>query len=96
MTSKVYEFLKKVPKGNITTYLELAKASKLHPRTVGLLMSKNKDPVRIPCYKVVRSNGMFGGYSAKGGIKTKIKLLKRDGIEIRKGKVNLKKHLFKF
>jgi len=96
MTSEVYEFLKKVPKGKVTTYKELAKVSKLHPRTVGLRMRNNKDPVNIPCYKVVRSDGSLGGYSAKGGIKTKIKLLKKDGIEIREGKVNLKKHLYTF
>ncbi|NIO20441.1 MAG: methylated-DNA--[protein]-cysteine S-methyltransferase [Candidatus Aenigmarchaeota archaeon] len=96
MIPRVYEFLRKVPKGRVTTYKELAKASGTHPRTVGLLMKKNKDPVNIPCYKVVRSDGSLGGYSAEGGVKTKIRLLRRDGIEIRNGKINLKKYLFKF
>ncbi|NIO22717.1 MAG: methylated-DNA--[protein]-cysteine S-methyltransferase [Candidatus Aenigmarchaeota archaeon] len=96
MVSKVYEFLKKVPRGKVTTYKELGRISKLHPRTVGLRMKNNKDPVNIPCYRVVRSNGTLGGYSAKEGVKKKILLLRRDGIEIRKGKINLKKYLFKF
>lgn len=96
MTSKVYSLLKRVPKGKVTTYLELGRASKIHPRAVGTLMKNNRDPVNIPCYRVVRSDGSLGGYSAKGGIKTKTKLLRRDGIEMRKGRVNLKKHLHTF
>jgi O-6-methylguanine DNA methyltransferase len=96
MKLKVYEFLRKVPKGKITTYKELGRVLNLHPRTIGMFMKRNRDTVNIPCYKVVRSDGSLGGYSARGGIKTKIKLLQRDGIEIRKGKINLKKYLFKF
>ena len=96
MSSRVYELLRKVPKGKVTTYLELAKPLNLHPRTIGMLMRKNKDPVNIPCYKVVRSDGSLGGYSGKGGIRTKIRLLREDGIEVRKGKVNLKRYLYTF
>lgn len=96
MLSRVYSLLKRVPKGKVTTYKELGRASGLHPRTIGMLMRRNKDPAKIPCYRVVCSDGTVGGYSAEGGVKTKVKLLQRDGIEIRKGKINLKKHLFKF
>lgn len=94
MVSKVYSLLKRIPKGKVTTYGELAKAAGLHPRTVGMLMRKNKDPVNIPCYKVVRSDGYVGGYSS--GIRKKIKLLTRNGIKIENGKINLEKHLHKF
>ncbi|MEE9323772.1 MAG: MGMT family protein [Candidatus Aenigmarchaeota archaeon] len=96
MNEKVYSLLKRIPKGKVTTYGELAKVSKLHPRSIGTLMRKNSDPVNIPCYKVVRSDGSVGGYSAKGGIKTKIKLLQKDGIRIEKGKINLNVHLYRF
>jgi len=92
----VYSLLRRVPKGKITTYSELAKAIGLHPRTIGILMAKNKDPVNIPCYKVVRSDGSLGGYSAKDGIKKKIELLNKDGVEVKNGKIDLKKHLYKF
>ena len=96
MTSKVYSLLKRIPRGKVTTYGELAKFAGLHPRTVGILMRKNRDPVNIPCYKVVRSDGSIGGYSAKEGAKTKIKLLKKDGIRVENGKINLCSYLHKF
>jgi O-6-methylguanine DNA methyltransferase len=95
MTSKVYSLLKLIPRGKVTTYGEIAKFTGLHPRTVGMLMRKNKDP-NFPCYKVVRSDGSPGGYSSKGGTKTKIKLLRKDGIRAENGKINLKEHLHKF
>jgi len=96
MIPKVYEFLRKVPRGKVTTYKELGRVSNLHPRAIGMLMKGNKDPVNIPCYRVVRSDGSLGGYSGSGGIRTKIRLLRRDGIEIKNGKINLKKHLYTF
>lgn len=96
MNEKVHFLLKLVPKGKVTTYGELAKFAGLHPRTVGMLMRKNKNPKNIPCYKVVRSDGSPGGYSAKGGTKTKIKLLRKEGIRVENGKINLKEHLHKF
>ena len=96
MINKVYTLLKKVPKGKVTTYKELAKATGLHPRTVGILMRNNKDPVHVPCYRVVRSDGSLGGYSAKEGIKKKIKLLKGDGIKIKNGRIDLKDYLHRF
>jgi len=96
MVLKIYPLLRRIPEGKVTTYKELARFAGTHPRTIGMLMRKNEDPVKIPCYKIVRSDGSIGGYSGKGGIRTKIRLLKRDGIEIIKGKVNLEKHLHRF
>ncbi len=90
----VYSLLKKVPKGKVTTYKELAKACGLHPRVVGMLMRINQDPENIPCYKVIHSDGRVGGYSK--GVEKKIELLKKDGIEIKNSRINLKKYLFKF
>jgi len=49
-----------------------------------------------PCYKVIYHNGEIGGYSGRGGIKEKIKKLKRDGIIISGNKIDLKRFLFKF
>ena len=96
MSPKIYSLLKRIPKGKVTTYGELAKATKLHSRTVGMLMKKNERPDEFPCYKVVKSDGSIGGYSGKGGIITKIKLLEKDGISVKKGKIDLKNCLFRF
>jgi O-6-methylguanine DNA methyltransferase len=95
MENVVYSLLKLVPAGKVTTYGELAMASGLHPRTIGMLMRNNQDTVLIPCYRVVRSDGSLGGYSGKGGIRTKIKLLEKDGIRVENGRIDLKLHLYR-
>ena len=96
LKDKIYSKLKQVPKGKVITYKDLAKAvnSKAY-RFVGSCMAKNSEPAKIPCYKVVCSDGRIGNYSAKGGIKKKIQLLKKDGIIVKNGKVDLKKYGWK-
>jgi len=95
---KVYEKLKKVPKGKVVTYKILAKAlnSKAY-RAVGTAMRKNPYAPLVPCYRVVKTNGEIGNFSGKGGVKAKIKLLREEGIEVKNNKiVYFEKVLFKF
>ena len=81
---KVWNAILKIPKGKVKTYKELAiligkpKAS----RAVANACSKNPFPIKIPCHRVIRSDGKLGGYSGKGGIKTKRKLLNNEDIII--------------
>ena len=79
---KVWNYLKKIPRGKVITYLDLAKAIKKPKavRAVANAVGKNPYPPKIPCHRVIRSDGKLGGYSAPGGIKTKKKLLKMEGI----------------
>ena len=79
---KVWNYLKKIPKGQIRTYLEVAKAIKRPKsvRAVANAIGKNPNATKIPCHRVIRSDGKLGGYSGPGGIKTKKKLLKSEGI----------------
>ena len=79
---KVWNYLKKIPRGKVITYLDLAKAIKMPKavRAVANAVGKNPFPPKIPCHRVIRSDGKLGGYSAPGGIKTKKKLLKKEGI----------------
>ena len=79
---KVWNYLKKIPRGKVITYLDLAKAIKMPKavRAVANAVGKNPYPPKIPCHRVIRSDGKLGGYSADGGIKTKKKLLKMEGI----------------
>ena len=78
---KVWNYLKKIPKGKVKTYLEVAKAigKPKSFRAVANAVGKNPYPPKIPCHRVIRSDGKIGGYSGKGGIKTKKKLLKKEG-----------------
>ena len=79
---KVLELTKKIPKGRVTTYKLIAEKLKTHAyRAVGTALHKNKKPIIIPCHRVVNSDGFVGGYGK--GIKKKIKLLKKEGINIK-------------
>ena len=79
---KVWFFLKKIPKGTVKTYSEVAKAIKkpLAVRAVANAIAKNPYPIQIPCHRVIRSDGSLGGYSGKGGVEKKKNLLKKEGI----------------
>lgn len=89
-TENVFRILIKVPKGKVISYKRLAElaGNPKAARAVGNIMKHNKKPEEIPCYKVVKSNGEIGGYSGIGGLKRKIELLKKDGIEIKNGKID--------
>ena len=79
---KVWKYLKTIPKGQIRTYSEVAKAIKKPKavRAVANAIGKNPYAPKIPCHRVIRSDGSLGGYSGKGGINTKRKLLKLEGV----------------
>jgi len=76
---KVLEVVRKIPKGKVLTYKEVARKSgkpKAY-RAVGNILNKNYDP-KIPCHRVIRSDGKLGGYNR--GPKQKKMLLKKEGV----------------
>ena len=79
---KVWAYLRKIPRGSVKTYSQVAKdiGKPLAIRAVANAIGKNPYAPKIPCHRVIRSDGSLGGYSGKGGIKTKKKLLKSEGI----------------
>jgi methylated-DNA-[protein]-cysteine S-methyltransferase len=97
LEKKIYKKLLQVPKGKITTYGELAKAVGMTngQRAVGRIMNKNPYPVIIPCHRVIKSDGSVGGYAY--GEKIKSNMLKKEGLEIKNGKVlDLEKIIHRF
>ena len=72
---KVWNELKKIKFGNTKSYRIIEKKFKLSPRHVGKICAQNKIPLFIPCHRVIRSDGSMGGFSARGGISLKKKLL---------------------
>jgi len=93
----VLESVKKVLKGKVTTYSEIAKVISCPKavRAVGNALHKNPEPQKVPCHRVVRGDGIIGGYA--GRVKEKIKLLHDEGVEVRNNKVaNFDKVLYKF
>ena len=81
---KVWAYLRKIPRGSVKTYTQVAKGiGKPHAiRAVANAIGKNPNAPKIPCHRVIRSNGSLGGYSGKGGVKTKRFLLKKEGIKL--------------
>ena len=79
---KVWNYLKTIRKGTVKTYKQVAIGINRpkSARAVANAVGKNPFPPKIPCHRVIRSDGSLGGYSGKGGIKTKKKLLKSEGI----------------
>ena len=92
---KCYKLLRKVPKSRVTTYKELAKAlgTKAY-RAVGNAMNKNPYAPDVPCHRVINSNGKVGGFAS--GTKKKIEMLRKEGIEVKNGKVDLMEYGFEF
>ena len=72
---KIWNELRKITKGRTKTYGEIGRKLKISPRYVGRICGENKHLLVIPCHRVVRSNGSLGGFSAKGGVNLKKKLL---------------------
>jgi methylated-DNA-[protein]-cysteine S-methyltransferase len=87
---KVYEVARKIPEGKVSTYGRIAK--KLHSkayRAVGSAMNKNPYAPKVPCHRVINSDGRVGGFAS--GTKKKIEMLKKEGVIIINGKIDLKK-----
>lgn len=90
-TKRIYEAVKKIPKGKVATYGQVA-AMAGNPkmsRAVGNALHKNPDPETIPCYRVVNSKGELSGAFAFGGKDEQKKRLEADGIKVENGKVEL-------
>jgi len=83
---RVLEVVRKIPKGKVLTYKEVAKLAGRPKawRAVGNILNKNRD-TKIPCHRVIKSNGEISGY--REGTKKKITLLKKEGIIIKNGKI---------
>ena len=72
---KVWKELLNIKLGKTKSYGDIAKKFNISPRYVGKICAQNKIPLAIPCHRVIRSDGSLGGFSARGGIKLKKKLL---------------------
>lgn len=94
---RIYEAVKKIPKGHVATYGQIAELAgdKNMSRAVGNALHKNPDPASIPCFRVVNSKGELSGAFAFGGANVQQKLLEEDGVEVINGRVDLDKYRWK-
>lgn len=93
---RAWKLLTKVPKGKVTTYKILAeKLGTKAYRAVGQAMNRNPYAPKVPCHRVVGSDGSLTGFAS--GLPNKIKILKKEGVLVKNGKiVDFEKKLFKF
>jgi len=88
---KIYEVVKKIPKGKVASYGQVA-AMAGNPRwsrVVGYALHCNPDPENIPCHRVVFRDGSISPAFAFGGQNAQEELLKKEGVEVREGRVNM-------
>ncbi|MEK6968739.1 MAG: MGMT family protein [Nanoarchaeota archaeon] len=94
--NQAWKVCAKIPRGKVTTYKEIANALNTNAyRAIGQAMHNNPYAPRVPCHRVVSSGGSLGGFAHP--LKRKIELLKKEGVEVKNGKiVDFEKRLFRF
>ena len=96
-TKRIYEAVKKIPKGCVATYGQIAELAgdKKMARAVGNALHKNPDHDSIPCHRVVNSQGQLAEAFVFGGVNYQAKYLEEEGVEVVDNKVDLKKYQWK-
>ncbi len=93
---KVFYLTRKIPEGKVTTYKDLAEAlgTKAY-RAVGSALNKNPYAPKVPCHRVVRSDGSVGGFLS--GTRNKVRILRDEGISIKDNKItDFEKYHYRF
>jgi O-6-methylguanine DNA methyltransferase len=98
---RVWKLMDRIPRGKVTTYGQIARKLKTKAyRAVGNACRNNPYAPRVPCHRVVRSDGTIGGFGGKTSGKTveeKTLLLREENVEVRNGRVvDFEKVLFRF
>ena len=97
---RVYDLCTKIPKGKVTTYGEIARTLRVDsPRAVGQALRCNPFAPTVPCHRVIRSDGTLGGFkgeSAGKAIAQKVALLRREGVYVNAGDIDLQRYHFSF
>ena len=81
---KIYKVVAKIPKGKVITYKQVAELAKTTPRVVGFALHANKNPLEIPCHRVIKSNGTLANGYAFGGKSVQKRKLLNEGIKLSK------------
>jgi O-6-methylguanine DNA methyltransferase len=81
---RVYEVTRTIPSGKTLSYGDIAArlGARRAARAVGQALGRNPFPIVVPCHRVLAAGGKIGGFSAQGGILTKLRLLAIEGAQI--------------
>ncbi len=93
---QIYDAVKLIPRGKVATYGQIAllAGNPRWSRVVGYALHANPDPQHIPCYRVVNRFGEPSRSFVFGGADAQTALLESEGVEVKNGKVDLKKYLW--
>ncbi|MBQ2944204.1 MAG: MGMT family protein [Ruminococcus sp.] len=93
---KIYAVVRKIPYGKVATYGQIALlAGNPHwSQVVGYALHSNPEPDSIPCFRVVNRFGELSSAFAFGGINRQQELLEAEGVEVKDGRVDLKRYLW--
>lgn len=96
-TKRIYEAVKRIPKGRVATYAQVAREAgdEKMARAVGNALHKNPDPTTIPCHRVVNAKGELAGNYAFGGAWKQADRLESEGVEVIDGRVSLERYGWK-
>jgi len=85
---KIFLVVCSIPKGKVMTYMQVSKKAEVgNAKIVGFALHANKNPIKIPCHRVIKSNGTLAKGYAFGGITEQRKKLENEGIKFNKDKV---------
>lgn len=85
---RVYDLVRAIPPGKVATYGQVAKLTGIkNPRYVGYLLHINPDPDRIPCHRVVNSQGKLSAAFAFGGAWEQASRLENEGVAVKENRV---------
>lgn len=93
---EIFECLKTIPKGKVTTYKSIALklGNKNLARVVGNILHTNKDKYEVPCFRVVTSKGYLSENYALGKLSEQKRLLEEDGIDVKDKKIDLNRYFY--
>lgn len=89
--NRVYSMTSKVPRGKVTSYRAIAKKLRSSPRAVGQALRVNPYAPKVPCHRVISSDGSIGGFKGKTSgkaIDEKITMLRKEGVHVQAGVVD--------
>ena len=94
--SEVYELVSQIPLGRVATYGDIAKIVGVNPRYVGYTLHHNPLPGKIPCHRVVNSEGRVATNFAFGGGKSQQQLLESEGVSFKADRLSLARYRYFF
>jgi methylated-DNA-protein-cysteine methyltransferase-like protein len=93
---QVYDIVRQVPLGKVITYGDIAAILNINPRYVGYILHNNPYPGKVPCHRVVNSQGMVASTFAFGGGDLQRERLEAEGVKFVNGKISLATFKYRF